>query len=119
MTIVCESRDSKRCVRIEAQATARLECDRTLRPFSMKIAGSHEIVLLKPGEYVDSKDEAEYLALEPWQTKLDLTMAVRDTLLLAVPVRKVDPEAKELVIQTVFGAQPSEVSEYWEVLRQI
>ena len=106
-----------RRLRISAEAEVRLTCDRTLRVFSRQITGEHEIALLKAGESAGDLTESFHLVLQPRQTRIDLTSAVRDTLLLAVPVRKVAPDAEDLEIPMIFGA-PDE-PEGWEALRQL
>ena len=58
----------------------------------------------------------EQIELEPRQRVLDLTSIARDTLILAIPVRKVAPEAEELQIQTVFGAPAEESDHRWSAL---
>ncbi|MDE2956352.1 MAG: YceD family protein [Bacteroidota bacterium] len=106
----------RRRLRVAAEADVRLTCDRTLRAFSRKIVGNHEIALLKPGELNEDLPDMSHLVLQPWQTRIDLTAAVRDTLLLAVPVRKVAPNAEDVEIPMIFGA-PDE-PEGWEALKQ-
>ena len=50
-----------------------------------------------------------------------MTEAVRDTLVLAVPARKVAPGAEDLDLPTVFGAPAAEaaIDPRWEALRSL
>ena len=108
-----------RRLRIKAEADVCLTCDRTLRTFSRKVTGMHEVALLPADEPASDLSDAYHLMLEPWQTKIDLTSVVRDTLLLALPVRKVAPDAEDLVIPTVYGAPEEAEPTYWEALKQL
>ena len=106
-------------VQIQARATVALECDRTLRPFTLPVAGSYELVLLPLGESVNADEDIEPLFIAPGQNTVDLTVPVRDTLLLAIPTRRVAPDAEESELQTVFGAAAKDVNWRWEALHQL
>ena len=108
-----------RRLNIEAEAAVQLTCDRTLQPYESRIKGTYELALLTPDQQPEDQEEVDQLVLEPQQTSIDLTAAVRDTLLLAVPVRKVAPEAEDLVIETVFGPVESPESTRWAALKQL
>ena len=103
-------------VTIGVQSDALLECDRTLKEFVKPIRNSHELLLLRNGLEPDADVAMEQIELEPRQRVLDLTSIARDALILAVPVRKVAPEAEELQIQTVFGAPAEESDHRWSAL---
>lgn len=112
---VKQSDDTLR-VTIGVQSDALLECDRTLKKFVNPVRNSHELLLLRYGQEPNADVAMEQIELEPRQRVLDLTSIARDTLILAIPVRKVAPEAEELQIQTVFGA-PAEGSDHrWSAL---
>ncbi|MYH07214.1 MAG: DUF177 domain-containing protein, partial [Rhodothermaceae bacterium] len=103
-------------VTIGVQSDALLECDRTLKEFVKPVRNSHELLLLRYGQEPNADVAMEQIELEPRQRVLDLTSIARDTLILAIPVRKVAPEAEELQIQTVFGAPAEESDHRWSAL---
>ena len=103
-------------VALEVHAKARLECDRTLREFVAPVTNVHEMLLCTYGQKPPEEDMVERVELEPKQRIFDLTEIIRDTLMLAIPARKVAPEAEELQIQTVFGAPDTEADQRWSAL---
>ena len=104
-------------VTLEVCAKARLECDRTLREFVAPVANVHEMLLYTTcGQKPPEEGMIEQVELEPKQRVFDLTEIIRDTLMLAIPARKVAPEAEELQIQTVFGAPAAEADQRWSAL---
>ena len=109
------SEDTLRVI-IGVQSDALLECDRTLQEFVMPISNTHELLLLTRGQEPDADGTTEHIELEPRQRVLDLTSIARDALMLAIPVRKVAPEAEELQIQTSFGAPAEEADHRWSAL---
>ena len=112
-------------VTFQARTTATLTCDRTLQRFDQPIEGSYAVLFAAPDRSApeESEEHDELRPFPPGARYLDLTDAVRDTLLLAIPQRKVAPGAEEEEIETVFGApEPSEedpVDPRWEKLRQL
>lgn len=112
---VKQSDDTLR-VTIRVRSDALLECDRTLKEFVKPICNTHELLLLRYGQEPDADVTMEQVELEPRQRVLDLTSIARDALILAIPVRKVAPEAEELQIQTVFGAPAEESDHRWSAL---
>ena len=111
-------------VTIEAAARATLECDRTLALFEQPIEGVYRILFVPPS-FVGGEDEEagyeEVRVLQPSERRIDLTEAVRDTLMLAVPTRKVAPGAEDIEIQTVYGAPAdgAAIDPRWEALRAL
>ncbi len=112
---VQQSDDTLRVI-IGVQSDALLECDRTLKEFVKPIRNTQEVLLLRNGQEPDADVTTEQIELEPRQRVLDLTNVVRDALILAIPVRKVAPEAEELQLQTVFGAPAEESDHRWSAL---
>lgn len=107
---------------LAARAAARLECDRTLRPFDQVIEGTYHLLFTLPGSMsVDGDAYDEVRPMEPTDTEIDVTDAVRDTILLAVPARCVAPGAEEEEIPTEFGAPEGEpaVDPRWAPLREL
>ena len=112
---VSQSHDTLR-VTVGVQCDALLECDRTLKEFVKPIRNTHDLLLLRHGQEPDADVTMEQIELKPRQRVLDLTSIARDALILAIPVRKVAPEAEELQIQTVFGAPAEESDHRWSAL---
>ncbi len=120
-------RRDRALVSFEARARATLECDRTLARFTQPIAGSYRILFapesLARRPDTEEDDCEEVRLLDAAERTIDLTDAVRDTLLLAVPPRKVAPGAEDLDLPTVFGAPTAEgeppIDPRWEALRAL
>jgi uncharacterized protein len=112
-------------VTFEARTVATLTCDRTLRRFEQPIDGGYAVLFAAPGRGTpeQSEEHDELRELARGARFLDLIDAVRDTLLLAVPQRKVAPDAEDEDIDTVFGApaasEDEPVDPRWEKLRQL
>lgn len=111
-------------VKLEASATAELTCDRTLEPYEQPVAGRYSL-LFGPPEMVGQEGEEfeEVRPLAPSDQEIDLTDVVRDTLLLALPQRRVAPGAEEESIDREFGAPEDEeekpVDPRWSELRRL
>ena len=122
---VLDYQPGRALVTFQARTTATLTCDRTLRRFEQPLEGGYAVLFSAPGRNApdESEDHDELRELKPGTRYLDLTDAVRDTLLLAVPQRKVAPGAEEEEIETVFGApaaaEEEPVDPRWEKLRQL
>ncbi len=109
-------------VKVRARAMASLICDRTLEEFRRPVDGSCSVLFVASSAKVngvvdDSHDEVHYFGVH--DKTIDVTAIVRDTILLAVPVRKVSPAAESVDIQTVFGGPGSGVDARWETLLSI
>ena len=121
--VVLDYRDDRALVSLHAAAVAALECDRTLQPFEQAIEGDYRLLFVSTDFArriaADDDDIEEVRELDPTERKLDLTDAVRDTLLLAVPTRKIAPGAEDLEIQTTFGGGEATIDPRWEALRQL
>ena len=100
----------------DARATAALICDRTAAPFEQKVDGSHS-VLFTAGPIGD--DDEDVYPLEDGARTISLAEPVRDTLVLALPLRRVAPDAVDAEIPTVFGAAPEGdlADDRWAALR--
>ena len=79
-------------VLVEASAIARLVCDRTMVPFKKPVKGSYT-VLFSPYNN-DEETDGEVRPFAASDEELDITDIVRDTLLLAIPIRKIAPGAE-------------------------
>ena len=108
-------------VALEAAAVATLTCDRTLVPFDEAVSGTYTVLYVAPGflEEAEGVDE-DVRALPPGEDEIDLTDAVRDTLLLALPYRRVAPGAEDLDIPLRFGEPAdADIDPRWEALRHL
>ncbi len=112
-------------VQLWAGATATLECDRTLELFKQPVEGTYSLFYAPPGVAVSRDDVEEVRELRAADRFVDLTDVVRDTLLLAIPMRKVKPGAESIPIPTQFGApegpEPEEppIDPRWEALKKL
>lgn len=103
-------------------ATARLECDRTLEPYDERVEGAHEVLLVAPdAPLAEAADDEDVVVVSPDATHVDLTAVVRDTLLLALPLRRVSPAARDLPLATAFGgpAPDEPADDRWDALRAL
>ena len=107
-------------VGLDAEAIATLECDRTLQLFKQKIGGKFSL-LFAPVAEEEREEEGfgDVRPLEPWDREIDLTDAIRDTLLLGIPSRCVAPGAEDLELQTRYGEADGEIDPRWEVLAKL
>ncbi len=107
-------------VRLTARANVMLECDRTLVAFQHPLEGTYH-VLFGPPSLASGAAEEELRILLPTDPELDLTDIVRDTLLLAIPARKVAPGAEEIDLPVQFGTGEAErdIDPRWEALRHL
>ncbi|MEM1115059.1 MAG: DUF177 domain-containing protein [Bacteroidota bacterium] len=101
-----------------ARATAHLECDRTLAPFDQEIEGEHAVLFTADAA---SEDDEGVVPFPADATEIDLTDPVRDTLLLALPTRRVSPEAEAAEIPTAFGgpAEGEPADDRWAALEAL
>lgn len=111
-------------VKLHATATAELTCDRTLQPYDQPVEGDYN-VLFGPPSMVGQEGEEfdEVRPLSPSDQEIDLTDVVRDTLLLALPQRRVAPGAEDEPIDQEFGASEEQeddsVDPRWDELRKL
>jgi len=126
-----DHREDRTLVLFTALATATLECDRTLEPFQQRVAGQHSVLFLAPEDFdrrhgagapPEPEDDALRRLPEPG-IPLDITDPVRDTLLLALPSRRVAPGAEDREIPLVFGdaaeGESEPIDPRWEALRRL
>jgi uncharacterized protein len=112
--------DGRIVVNLRAAATATLECDRTLQLFKQRLGGKYTMLFEPAGE--PTSDDAEFQdvrSLDPWDREIDITDAVRDTLVLSIPARCVAPGAEDLEIRTQFGEAENEIDPRWEALAKL
>lgn len=114
-------------VGLDAHATATLTCDRTRRDYDQPLEGTYQ-VLFGPERMVGAESDNfdEVRVLDPTDRAIDVTDLVRDTLLLAVPQRKIAPGAEEEDIQMQFGTPENDgedaqddIDPRWEALREL
>ncbi len=106
-------------VRLTARAVATLECDRTLVLFDQPVEGDYMMLFAPPEMAAELEASGEDVrVLSPADPEIDLSDEVRDTLLLAIPVRKVAPGAEELELPMQFGFE-GETDPRWDALRKL
>ncbi len=108
-------------VLLTVRAQATLECDRTLRSFDQPIEGAYRILFSCAGFARDREGSCnEVRIMDPSDRVLDLTDVTRDTILLAVPARRVAPGAEDIDIPMTFGVpqgtQENSIDPRWETL---
>lgn len=98
-------------------ATARLECDRTLALYDEPIEGSHSVLFSADAE----GDDDDVAVLGADALAIDLTDPVRDTLLLALPLRRVSPEAEAAELETAYGGpgEDEPADDRWAALQAL
>jgi uncharacterized protein len=104
-----------------AEALAWVECDRTLQMFDLPVSGSYQVMFLPEDEVRGDEETESVRVLHPDDEEIELADAVRDTLLLAVPQRKIAPGAEEVEIPTQFGEFGDDdiADPRWEALRKL
>ncbi len=124
-------------VSLTAEAVATLECDRTLVDFDQQIAGTFEGIVVDATDYPDldaaeaqggGRTEESAAGSDPvdlsetvpmYEGVVVLDSVVRDTLLLAIPMRKVSPQAAAMELKLEFGDDESGIDPRWEALRKL
>ncbi|NBC15929.1 MAG: DUF177 domain-containing protein [Bacteroidetes bacterium] len=117
--------DDRALVLLQATAEATLECDRTLQTFTQPIEGAYQLLFAPPdfaerhrGE--ETEEYQEVRPMSPGDPRIDLTDVARDTLLLALPQRRVAPGAEDLELETTYGASEADpIDPRWEALREL
>lgn len=112
--------DQQILAQLEVSADTKLICDRTLASFTERVSGRFTIVFTRKAiNPTDSNETVKHLGSAA--RELDVTDEMRDTILLAVPLRKVAPEAREAELVLTYGADAADVSvdPRWEALRQL
>ena len=131
-------------VSLDVTAVATLECDRTLVAFDETVSGSFEgpvvdvsalpdLVTTEDGSETESprstrpgvadldspgtSDLADGMPIVDGVIELD--GAVRDTILLAIPMRRIAPDARTMELESEFGRDESEIDPRWEALRSL
>ena len=112
-------------VAFTARATATLECDRTAVSFEQAVQGHYSILYVLPEQFggLGRDGDSDVRPLPQAGMELDITDAVRDTLLLALPTRRVAPGAEDEQIPITFGAESDadgqSIDPRWEALRKL
>lgn len=111
-------------VKLDATATATLTCDRTLQSYEEPVEGQYSLLFGPPSMVGQEGEEFEEVRpLTPSDQEIDLTDVVRDTLLLALPQRRIAPGAEEESIDREFGTPEDDEEEpidpRWSELRKL
>ena len=107
-------------VRVTVAATAALVCDRTSVDYTLPVKGSYSVVFIPPEDLDEDEERDDLFPLQQGAEDIDLTTIVRDTLLLAVPIRKIAPGADDEDVPTTFG-EPTEadLDPRWAALKEL
>jgi len=107
----------------DVRGVATLQCDRTLVSYQQPVRGDHAVLFVPPDQIALDSDDDTILPLPDPETEIDLTDAVRETVMLSVPLRSVAPEAEQKEIITSYGEQEMldgvPVDDRWEALRKL
>ncbi|HET6569752.1 MAG TPA: DUF177 domain-containing protein [Rhodothermales bacterium] len=110
-------------VKLSAHALATLQCDRTLVDFKQQLDGAYSLLFAEPDVAASgTAGSQDVRVLHPSDQEIDLTDAVRDTILLAIPARCIAPGAEDEAIPMQFGAVDSRgdyIDPRWEALRKL
>jgi uncharacterized protein len=112
--------DQQILAQLEVSVDSKLTCDRTLVPFTQTVEGQFTIVFTRKA--LNSGDAVEAVKyLDPSARELDVSDELRDTILLAVPLRKVAPEASEAELVLKYGDDVvgASIDPRWEALRKL
>lgn len=104
-------------VELEVSAVAMLVCDRSLVSYRQPVSGSFSVLFADASVAEPNSDLDDLQPLDPDARSVDITEAVRDTLLLALPLRRVAPAAEDLDLPLTFGASEDSIDPRWESLR--
>jgi uncharacterized protein len=98
--------------KMHATATATLTCDRTLQSYEEEIESAYNVLFGPPSMVGQEGEEFEEVRpLDPSDREIDLTDVVRDTLLLAIPQRRIAPGAEGEPISREFGKAEEDTSD--------
>ena len=107
----------------DVRAVATLECDRTMVCYQQPVHGDHAVLFVPPDQIPPDSGDDALLPLDDSETEIDITEAVRNTLMLSLPLRRVAPEAEHVEITTSYGKQEmldgAPVDDRWEALRSL
>jgi uncharacterized protein len=107
-------------VQIGVEGVARLQCDRTLVDYDQELTGTHSLLFVPSVDAEDlGVDGEDVRVLEQGETHIDITEAVRDTLMLAVPIRRIAPGADDLELPSSFGVDEDAIDPRWEALKKL
>lgn len=115
-------RDRRVLTAFTVRALARLECDRTLEMYDEPVSGTYSVLFVAAGDpMADDPDDEAVQPLAGDALFVDLTEPVRDTLLLALPLRRVSPAARDLEIPTAYGSASDDdlADDRWDALRAL
>ncbi|MEM6784456.1 MAG: hypothetical protein AAF624_12065, partial [Bacteroidota bacterium] len=81
---------------------------------------AHTLLYVPPGSPLMTDDDEDVRELPDDRAPVDIAAAVGETLMLALPMRRVAPEARDQEIETTFGAlttpEGTPIDARWEAL---
>jgi uncharacterized protein len=125
LLITLQKSEDRLEVSFDASATARLQGDRTLRWYDEPLNDSFSVTF-KPSKEISEADREDEGVREysPFDKEIDITREVRDTLLLAVPLRQIAPGGEEEELELEYGTTDeedgrSDIPEWKQKLQQL
>lgn len=106
--------------RFTVAGSVTLVCDRSLVQYQQPVRGEFTVVYFSvDGESIEENETSRYLARGA--NEIDVTDVVRDTILLAIPLKHVAPEARdeELVLSYGPGGDDPLIDSRWEALKKL
>ena len=107
---------------LACSATAHLVCDRTAEPFDQAVSGAYTVLFTQDASQVVEDDDSVVL-YGPYDADLDVGPAVHDTLLLALPARRLAPGAEDREVAMHFGPpdvpDDAPADDRWDALRRL
>jgi len=107
---------------VEVSAEAHLVCDRTAVPFDQLVRGAHTVLFTQNAAMAQEDADDDVRLYDRYDAAIDLGDAVHDTLLLALPQRRLAPGAEALDVPTRFGAPDdldAPADDRWDALRRL
>lgn len=105
-------------VEYSAVTTAKLVCDRTLEQFDYEL-NADQVVFAFLKDQETTKEQTEIVEVDRKYEEINLSENIRDSIMLAIPLRKVSPGAEDKELPVIFGKDPNAIDERWEALRKL
>lgn len=122
VSVTLQKNDDRIEVAFDAKATATLQGDRTLRWYDEPVSGSYAVTF-KPTKAIEEGEEEDETIREysPFDPEIDITQEIRDTLLLALPLRRIAPGGEEEDLQLEYGDtdEEADMPEWKQKLKEL
>lgn len=125
LLITLQKTDDRLEVSFDATATAHLQGDRTLRWYDESLDGSFSVTFKPGGKMSEAdRDDESVRQYSPFDQEIDITQEVRDTILLALPLRQIAPGGEDEKLDLEYGVAKddegaSEIPEWKQKLKKL